>query len=505
MPVRPFSAKETRKLVTITRRLVHHLRAVMRRTFGTRGIGPAVCLLTGPDGLRARARSIDAAVEYHAPELAGTSETLWLPFDFLADCEGKKDDPVHIERTGKGRATAQWRDGSVPQIVQYTIDKPAHAEEFPSPPANFVENPARLLSALVDAADTTDPDSIRYPLGYVQAGPDGSMAATDGRQLLVQSGFTFPWTEAVLIPRLKVFGSPELPQDQPVLVGKMGDWVVLRVGAWTFYLGINKDGRFPDVCRHIPSAAAAQAHCLFSAADAQFLAETLPKLPSHQDDYNHPVTLDLNGQVVVRARGADDARATEVVLTGSSCTGEPLRVNINRSYLARAMRLGLRELSITDNKSPILGSDAQRHYVVMPLNPEGAIKPADEAIRIESPVAGTSDPIPHPQPRRRIPPVTETSTNANGNGHTPTNAATSPNGPAKANGRAKPNGETRRTKASQQDIAALIEQAETLRTALRDTLLKTNELVKGLKRHRRQGRVIQNTLASLRQLKTLGV
>jgi hypothetical protein len=240
-------------LATITRRLAHQLRAIMRRTFGTRGTGPAICFLSGPDGFRARARSIDAAVEYHAPELAGTSETLWIPFQVLADCEGKKDDPVHIERTGKGRVTAQWRDGNVPQTIQYTAEKPAHADEFPQPPESFVENPPALLQALLDAADTTDPDSIRYALGWIQARPDGSMAATDGRQLLVQSGFTFPWTEDVLIPRLKVFGSPELPQDQPVLVGKTGDWVALRVGPWTFYLAINKDGRFPDVCRHIPS------------------------------------------------------------------------------------------------------------------------------------------------------------------------------------------------------------------------------------------------------------
>jgi hypothetical protein len=36
-------------------------------------------------------------------------------------------------------------------------------------------------------------------------------------------------------------------------------------------------------------------------------------------------------------------------------------------------------------------------------------------------------------------------------------------------------------------------------------LVKNNELLKGLKTHRRCNRVMQNTIASLRQLKTLGV
>jgi len=182
--------------------------------------------------LSVKARSADVAVEYRGPT-SGPAESLWLPFEFLADCEGKRDEPVHIEATGKGRCTAQWRDGSVPQLVQYRADVPADAGKFPMLPENFVENPSRLLQALVDASDTTDPDSTRFALGCIQARPDGSLGATDGRQLLVQSGFTFPWQEALLIPRSKVFGSPELPHDQPVFVGKTGDWVAVQAGAWT--------------------------------------------------------------------------------------------------------------------------------------------------------------------------------------------------------------------------------------------------------------------------------
>ena len=94
-------------------------------------------------------------------------------------------------------------------------------------------------------------------------------------------------------------------------------------------------------------------------------------------------------------------------------------------------------------------------------------------------------------------PVTHPNGNAaaNGNGHTATN------GQAKTNGQSR-NGAARKPG---QDIDGLIRQAEAFHTSLRDTLLKTNELLKGLKRHRRQSRVLQTTIASLRQLKTLGV
>jgi len=51
----------------------------------------------------------------------------------------------------------------------------------------------------------------------------------------------------------------------------------------------------------------------------------------------------------------------------------------------------------------------------------------------------------------------------------------------------------------------LIEDAEKLRTAAHDLMHQASGVVKGLKQHRRQSRAIQNTLASLKQLKTLGV
>jgi hypothetical protein len=78
--------------------------------------------------------------------------------------------------------------------------------------------------------------------------------------------------------------------------------VAIGVDPWVIYLAVNVDGRFPDFSRHIPQIDAAKAHCSLSQSDVEFLAETLPLLPCH-DDYKRPVTLDLNGQIVVRAIG----------------------------------------------------------------------------------------------------------------------------------------------------------------------------------------------------------
>jgi hypothetical protein len=442
-------------------------------------------------------------------------ETLWLPLQALVDCEGKKDDLVQFEAAGPGRVTAQWRDGKVPQIVSYDVTIPDEAEKFPVPPQSLTENPPGLLKAFHAAFDVTTPDPpIRFALDCVQLrGATGSIAASDGRQLLVQEGFRFPWDTDVLVSGNGLFGSNELPKDEPVAVGRTGNWVSFKAGRWTVYLAVNTTGRFPDFSKHIPKADDAKARCLISPADASFLATTLPKLPCHDSD-NRPITLDLNGKIAIRARSVDSMRPTEVVLTGSSCSGEPVRVSINRMYLARAARLGVRELCIFGEDKALLGSGDQWLHVLMPLEPGVSLPPAEDAIRIESP--GTEPEVPTtPTPKRkRARPVSEstnTSGKAGANGHAGNTgqAQATPQADAdvqaKASGQAKSNGQARKPKTNQQNIDSLIQQGEALRTSLRDMLLKTNELVNGLKRHRHQNRAVQNTLASLRQLKTLSM
>ncbi len=50
----------------------------------------------------------------------------------------------------------------------------------------------------------------------------------------------------------------------------------------------------------------------------------------------------------------------------------------------------------------------------------------------------------------------------------------------------------------------LIEQAEQLKVSLRETLSKTSDLIVGLKRHRKEAKIVRTTLDSLRQLQTVG-
>ena len=73
-------------------------------------------------------------------------------------------------------------------------------------------------------------------------------------------------------------------------------------------------------------SSAATAGLTLDATDAQFLARALPRLPSdHQ--LNHPVTIELNGRAVVRARGASQDPPTELTLGHSGLDGQDIRIN----------------------------------------------------------------------------------------------------------------------------------------------------------------------------------
>lgn len=485
-------------MLTISRRSVQRIRAVMHRALGTRGPGPAVCFTVASGMLNVKAATHDIAVEYSEPA-TGPDESLWLPSQFLDDCQGKRDEPIHVERTGKQRATAQWRDGSVPQIVKYDSAPPRNADKFPTLPEVCTANPPSLLQAFSEASETADPGSVRYALGDVRLrGEEGSLAATDGRQLLVQKGFDLPWTGDVLVPRTKVFTAPELPGDQPVHVGRTKDWVSFGIGPWYVHLRIDEQGRFPNIEQIIRSAEQAVGVCRFSAADVTFLNETLPRLPMDRENDNR-VTLDLNGQVILRAKTAEQAQPTEVILSGSSWSGEPVRMNVNCRQITRALRLGLTDLYIYGDEAPVSWLDGSRTYLSSPLPKDGAIEPVEGAIRIESPanVSPSVSPPPKPKSERKVQPVNESVTHTNGTVTT--------NGNGQAGNRTATNGQSRRPKAKGHDIAVLIEQAAKLRAALHEHMHEAGELVKALKAHRRQSRAVEQTLDQLRSLKGLGV
>ena len=466
-------------MITITRLMARQVRAVFSRCLSSASRGPfsPVTFCADNNGLTIRAKSHDAAIEFHQPgDFAG--EQFAVPFDILKQCEGSKADDVTLELIDQ-RVAVQWSDGGIPQVVQ--VDVESTDEDFPVVPSEIAANDARLVTALRDAAATADNNATRYALNCLQLqGKQGKIAATDGHQLLVQDGFEFPWADDVLIPARRVFASRELDSGEPVEVGKSDDWVCFRVGPWTLQFKVEKESRFPHVEDHVPDADSAVTTLHVSDTDAVFLSKSVTRLPS-SGDFNSPVTVDLNGAVAIRAKSEEQSVPTELILSNSSRSGDVIRFNTNREFLARAMKLGFRDVRFTGPEAPAFCRDQNRQYLWALLGKAGAIQPHGSAVRIESPTDPVSPSKSQPQPRRT--PVTMSQ---------PKNNRTNGNGKHNGDSAPESNGTT-----------SLIEQAETLRDSLQDVLSQTRELIAGLKRQKKQSRLMKSTLASLRQLQSI--
>jgi hypothetical protein len=471
-------------LITLTRSLVRQLRSIYRRI----GIKLSnhrqfhIVVETGASGLLVRARSAETIVEYHEPgELA--AEQLVIPLEFLTDCEGPKSDQVTLEAHGTDKIVVTWTDKNIPQLVEYQAAKSKDVPTFPQPPEEFTENSPGLWKALHEASQSTDDASSRYALGYIQLrGSDGRVASTDGRQVYVHSGFQFSWQDETHILGSSLFAGKDLPQDQSVKIGKSGDWVTVALGPWTFRFSTLKEGKFPKIDDILKWAEPPVARLHVAPADAEFLVESLPRLPC-DDSMHEPVTLDLNGKVVVRAKSATDCASTELVASNSHLVGDSMLLTTNRKFLVHALRLGFNEIGFKAPNSPALCVDGNRRYLWALLGSDGAIKASDNAVRIESPTDAGSHHVASHSISRRTRTVSH-----------PTNETTPPvteRGPAT---------KTKILRPKSDNQVSPVEQVIALRSKLRETVNQANELIRSLKRQKKQSRLLTTTLASLKEL-----
>lgn len=326
--------------------------------------------------------------------------------------------------------------------------------------------------------------AVRYATDKVQLRGDGAIAATDGGQLLWQSGFRFPWKEDVLVPHVKVFGCSDF-FDQNVSIGKTDTHVCIRSGHWTIFLPIDRKGRFPKVEQVIPKMTDKCSRLRLDPSDAAFLARTLSRLPGNEGQA--PVTLDLNGHVFIRARGEDQERTTAVTLTRSTASGATIRYAANRGYLTRAVALGFSEIQFNNADSPALCQDDRRKYIFMGLGKNAVIEPSENELRLAS--EGDAEPSP---------PITERT-------RTTVKTTSPPAEPVPVNGHVTNGEHTTENGQHKASFGALLEDAQALQNSLRDMLLKANHLITGLKTYHRTTKAMRSTLASLRQLQHLEV
>jgi hypothetical protein len=479
-------------VIVLPRDLARQFRVFLRRCLQPPGPRqpPVIRLHVGPQGLEIAARQQECVIVYQQPG-KHARETLFFPADVLADIEGK-DGSASLETTGDGKGEARWDDAAIPRSRPFDTVKPEKGLELPATPAQFQPVEPAFLQALAEATRTTARDGVRYALTRIQVrGRRGQLVATDGRQLLVQGGFSLPWPEDVLIPALPLFVSRDLPTDGPLAIGRTDKYVSLRLGPWTFHLEIDGNGRYPNAETVLPRIDQGFSRLRLSEDDARFLAHVLPRLPGDKDDLS-PVTLDLGQEVVLRARGERSPQLSEVLLSGSSCGGAAVRVACNRRFVWRVVQLGFRDLLVRNATTPLVCRDETRTYLFMPL--DGALSPAPDSVRIVSgeSVSFATRTKPKPQSETAKPEL-ESKRSQTAMPRSQSNGDDPRNGPAGVPPSPIPSAED-------EPPDPLLE-AEALRALLHDAQLRLGRLLAALKQQRRHNRALRAAMDSLRGLR----
>ncbi|WP_145236171.1 hypothetical protein [Urbifossiella limnaea] len=447
-------------VIVISRGLARSVRALARKCISGRPRGPAppVVFESRAGTLTACVRTADAIL-VHATPTRGGDGVLVVPMAVLDAVEGAGDDPVELAAAGAIRGEARWIDRGGPRTHLFEAVLPGTKHRPPDPPGEWHPAPSELLAALDECGRTTAREPCRYALTRVQVrGMAGQVVGTDGRTALIWDGLALPFTPDVLVPAVPVFGCRELTREAAVRVGRTPTEMVVAAGSWRVHLPVDTDGRFPDLASVMPRAAGTVA-----GIDDRDAAELLAALPGllGADAEHHPVTLDLAGGVVVRARDGATGEVHEVRMLRSPATGPPVRVAVNRRVLARALALGCVTVRVSTPDRPVAFEGRNKTLVVAALDPDLAVAP-------ETTAAAT----PHPQlPERRTTVRHET------NEHPP-----APPDPPAA------------------DPPDLLTAAEELRAAVADTLVKAGRLVAAVKAGRRHQKVLSQVWSNLKAL-----
>ncbi len=418
----------------------------------------------------------DAAMLTFTVPYVEASDPFTLPWATVKELASKKNGEVGLDMNDKS-VTVSWNVNGIPQ--RKTVPSLGLLNKrFPTKPESTVTHSIALFDALHDAVKCVDPENTQYSLGSIcLRGSKAQVISTDGRQALLQDGFSFPWENDVLCPVAKIFGSKELREcDDTARIGFESEWIMFEIGPVRFWFK-QIDGKFPQLDQFTKNID----HFTWlnvDPSDKVFVSDRLDNLPG-KTDRESPVYVELNGQVAVRGYDQVQQTATELRLAKSRYDGSNVTMPVNRRFLKNALGFGINRLGFNPGeRTPLVGYGNRKTFVIMPLEGD---EPKVEADKITVLASNIKTSVPSKIDR----PVKE-----------------KVNAPAVtvAARRVRPTVKPSHLSTEQMDVIAA---SEGLCQTLADTLRITRRLVRNLKQQRKQNRLMRATITSLKQLQNV--
>jgi DNA polymerase III sliding clamp (beta) subunit (PCNA family) len=435
---------------------------------------------------------LDVFVSYLAQEFQpGNPVDLLVPFEPLN--KAVKSTKGVITITGeKKRVSISSLIGTTP--IEETFDTLPVAEW---PKAPVLDDPSVALNdafkaSLREALECVGSDGSRQVLTGAHLDVSKPKAhylvATDAHHLYASNSFAFDLKTSLTIPSSRFLTWPEFSAD--------GDWcacarpakdkepgyVQINSNRWQFITKLI-DEPFPNWRNVVPEENRPGTTVELTEEAVATLLQIIPRLPGQDIQYRPVSFIVRDGRLHVAGRIKNGA-APEIGIAGAKLSGQPTNsVSLNREYVAKALRFGLGTIQIQDSLSVARFSKGGKQMIVVPLKPEQAAPAPTAAVpQKPSPQDGTAA-SPSAPPAE---PPTETERKDMSQ-----NTVTAPE---RGNLRSHPaaNGEDGSA------FKAVVEQIESIKTKLKETLSDLNEALALIKAAEKEKRLNDKEMESVR-------
>jgi len=342
-----------------------------------------------------QATDLDSFATYALKEAQPEPTTaLLLPLEHLTkSAKGlSAEDTITLVVEGKERVKLRCAIGG--SVLEQSLRTFA-VEEWPVPPK--VSQPATPLEpgfglAFKQALEccSTDPTRANINGVFLDVTEPQSpcLVSTNGQMLFCANSFRVDLTQSVIIPDSKFLEWTDLLEQTPCSVSvKPGQaaqpakadqperpaepgWVKFESPCWTF-LTQEIQGKFPAWRQVLPEISSLGTLIHLSGEANKQMLQIIPRLPG-DDSPNYPIRLRVDWQhLMLEGQNKDEQEWTSIPIQGVRVTGKPVAVVLNRQYLAKALRFGLKQLEVEDELCPVLFSSGGKKLVIMPINLEG--------------------------------------------------------------------------------------------------------------------------------------
>ena len=261
--------------------------------------------------------------------------------------------------------------------------------EMPKFRAAPIELDPSVSGSVLKAFQCASSDASRYVLqgAFIDVSDRKGhhVVGTDGRHLFGSNSFTLPGLKrSIILPAHRLWSSP--------LVRTSGPWM-LRISSagnpgterfridtpsWSMS-GKLVEGRFPNYRQVIPDDSLVKTKVTLDSGSLAALERIVKDLPGAKLPHS-PVGLRLRKDRLQLIARVDSKEPYEVHGSiGVRAIGNDSMVFLNRVYLLKAMKFGLNQIEVIDEKSAVMLKRGGDVLVAMPVRADGEIKIRESA------------------------------------------------------------------------------------------------------------------------------